>query len=103
MLLEIASEHVTEVFTGFGEIGVRAEAVASRAADEARQYLASTRRSDPTSPISCCCRSRSAAAACSARGALSRHTTTNIDVIQAMTDARIEVADDARDGDAHGR
>ena len=34
--------NVAEVFTGFGERGVRAEAVAARAADEAREYLASS-------------------------------------------------------------
>lgn len=33
---------VTEVFTGFGERGVRAEEVASNAVDEARGYLASS-------------------------------------------------------------
>jgi RNA 3'-terminal phosphate cyclase (ATP) len=40
VLVEVVSEHVTEVFTGFGEKGVRAEAVADRAADEAAAYLA---------------------------------------------------------------
>jgi RNA 3'-terminal phosphate cyclase (ATP) len=35
----VESEHVTEVFTGFGEKGVRAEVVAERAAKEARAYL----------------------------------------------------------------
>src|SRR5262249_46305912 len=35
----IESEHVTEVFTGFGERGVRAEAVATNAANEAKRYL----------------------------------------------------------------
>src|SRR5207302_578773 len=38
--LEIASEHVTELFTGFGERGVRAEIVAEQAVAEARRYLA---------------------------------------------------------------
>jgi RNA 3'-terminal phosphate cyclase (ATP) len=38
--VEIASEQVTEVFTGFGERGVRAEAVADAVADEALEYLA---------------------------------------------------------------
>jgi RNA 3'-terminal phosphate cyclase (ATP) len=33
-------EHVTEVFTGFGERGVRAETVAEEVATEARAYLA---------------------------------------------------------------
>jgi len=41
VLLEVESEHVTELFTGFGERNVRAEAVAEQAASEARRYLAS--------------------------------------------------------------
>jgi RNA 3'-terminal phosphate cyclase (ATP) len=40
VMLEIESENVTEVFTGFGERSVRAEAVAEHAADRARRYLA---------------------------------------------------------------
>jgi RNA 3'-terminal phosphate cyclase (ATP) len=40
LFLEVESENVTEVFTGFGERGVRAEAVADRAVTEARRYLA---------------------------------------------------------------
>ena len=40
MMLEIESEHVTEVFTGFGQVGVRAEAVAEQAIQDARGYLA---------------------------------------------------------------
>jgi RNA 3'-terminal phosphate cyclase (ATP) len=39
--LEIESENVTEVFTGFGERGVAAEAVADQAVVAARRYLAS--------------------------------------------------------------
>jgi RNA 3'-terminal phosphate cyclase (ATP) len=39
--IEVACEHVTEVFTGFGERGVPAETVAARASDAARRYLAS--------------------------------------------------------------
>ncbi len=38
VLIEVASEHVTEVFTAFGEIGVRAEAVAGRAVRALRRY-----------------------------------------------------------------
>lgn len=40
LLLEIESEHVTEVFTGFGERGRPAEDVAGMAVEEARAYLA---------------------------------------------------------------
>jgi RNA 3'-terminal phosphate cyclase (ATP) len=41
VLIEVASEEITEVFAGFGEKNVRAEMVADRAAGEARAYLAS--------------------------------------------------------------
>jgi RNA 3'-terminal phosphate cyclase (ATP) len=40
VMLEIESEHVTEVFTGFGQREVRAEAVAEQAVHDARGYLA---------------------------------------------------------------
>jgi len=41
VLLEVESEHITEVFTGFGERGVRAETVAENVVLETRRYLAS--------------------------------------------------------------
>jgi RNA 3'-terminal phosphate cyclase (ATP) len=37
--IEVESEHVTELFSGFGERGVRAELVAERVAAEAAAYL----------------------------------------------------------------
>jgi RNA 3'-terminal phosphate cyclase (ATP) len=40
LTLEIESEHVTEVFTGFGMKGTSAEAVADQAVQQARRYLA---------------------------------------------------------------
>jgi RNA 3'-terminal phosphate cyclase (ATP) len=39
LIIEVHSEHVSEVFTGFGQRGVPAEKVASAAAREARRYL----------------------------------------------------------------
>jgi RNA 3'-terminal phosphate cyclase (ATP) len=39
LTLEVESEHVTEVFTGFGERGVRAEDVAEKVAGAAKRYL----------------------------------------------------------------
>jgi RNA 3'-terminal phosphate cyclase (ATP) len=39
LTLEIESEHVTEVFTGFGMKGVSAEAVADQAIQQVRRYL----------------------------------------------------------------
>ena len=41
VLLQVESENVTEVFTGFGERTVRAEVVADRVVTETRRYLAS--------------------------------------------------------------
>ena len=40
LVVELASENVTEVFCGFGMKGVPAETVARRAVDEVREYLA---------------------------------------------------------------
>jgi RNA 3'-terminal phosphate cyclase (ATP) len=39
VIIEIESQHVAEVFTGFGERGVRAETVADHAAQAALRYL----------------------------------------------------------------
>jgi RNA 3'-terminal phosphate cyclase (ATP) len=39
LIVEVESANVTEVFTGFGELGVRAEVVAGRLAKEVRRYL----------------------------------------------------------------
>ena len=39
VLIALDSEHVTEVFAGFGEKGLRAEIVAERAAAEAKECL----------------------------------------------------------------
>lgn len=41
LLLEFACEHVTEVFSGFGQSSLRAEIVAERAIDQARAWLKS--------------------------------------------------------------
>jgi RNA 3'-terminal phosphate cyclase (ATP) len=41
LTITVEHEHITEVFTGFGEKGVAAESVAKRAVDAARDYLAS--------------------------------------------------------------
>lgn len=39
VMIELESEHVTELFTGFGKMGVRAEQVASGVLRDARHYL----------------------------------------------------------------
>jgi RNA 3'-terminal phosphate cyclase (ATP) len=39
VMIELEAEHVTEVFTGFGRLGVRAEEVAAECLHEAQDYL----------------------------------------------------------------
>lgn len=41
MFVEINSEHVTEIFSGFGERGIKAESIAENAARDAHRYIAS--------------------------------------------------------------
>jgi RNA 3'-terminal phosphate cyclase (ATP) len=40
VMIELEAEHVTEVFTAFGQLGVRAEDVAKEALRQAQEYLA---------------------------------------------------------------
>jgi RNA 3'-terminal phosphate cyclase (ATP) len=41
VIVEVRSENITEIFTGFGERGVKAETVATSVVNETREYLAS--------------------------------------------------------------
>ena len=81
LMVEIESEHVTEVFTGFGQVGVSAEAVAERAIQEVRVYLAAQ------VPVGAYLADQLLIPLALAGGGafrtlpLSRHSTTNADVI----------------------
>jgi RNA 3'-terminal phosphate cyclase (ATP) len=91
LTLEIESEHLTEVFTGIGERGVRAETVAERAAEEARAYL------ETDAPVGQHLADQLLIPLALARGGSyttgqpSLHTTTNIEVIKMFLDVRIKV------------
>jgi RNA 3'-terminal phosphate cyclase (ATP) len=89
--IEVESEHLTEVFTGFGQKQVPAEAVAESAAQQARRYLASGvavgeyLTDQLLIPL-----------ALAGHGAfrtlgLSPHAKTNIEVIKAFLDVEFEV------------
>lgn len=96
VFIELASEHVTEVFTGFGEKGVRAEAIADHVVKEARYYLA---HNVPVGehladqllvPL-----------ALAGEGAfmtfgLSRHATTNIEIIKKFLEVEITTSQVAK-------
>src|SRR5206468_1274250 len=86
------SEHVTEVFTGFGEIGVRAEAVAERAVREARGYLAAQVPVGPYLADQLLVPLALAGGGAFRTAPLSRHSTTNIAVIRQFLGLDVAVA-----------
>lgn len=91
VMLEIESENVTEVFTGFGERGVRAEAVAENAASQARRYLASDAAVGGHLADQLLVPMALAKGGVFTTLAPSRHTRTNIDIIAQFLSTRIRV------------
>jgi RNA 3'-terminal phosphate cyclase (ATP) len=89
--IEIESDQVTEVFTGFGQRGVRAEAVAEAAADESLRYL------EAGVPVGEHLADQLLLPLALARGGsfvtipLTSHATTNIAVIGKFLDVKIAV------------
>jgi RNA 3'-terminal phosphate cyclase (ATP) len=91
VMIEIQSEHLTEVFTRIGERGVRAEVIAEQAADDALDYL---RAQAPVGehladqlliPLALCSGGKFATTR------VSLHTQTNIEVIKNFLDVNIIV------------
>jgi RNA 3'-terminal phosphate cyclase (ATP) len=93
--IELEMEHHREVFTGFGEQGVRAEAVAAGAVAAARSYLAA---GEPVGehladqlviPLAMSGRGRFRT------GPASRHLTTNVEVVRRFLDVPIACVEHA--------
>ena len=91
VLLSIESEHVVEVFTGFGEIGVRAEAVAERVAQEARRYLAADVPVGPHLADQLLLPMALAGGGAFRTVPLSRHASTNLEVIGRFLGTSVDV------------
>jgi len=97
LTIRIESEQLTEVITGIGERGVRAEQIAERASAEARSYLEQDAAVGPhladqlLVPLALC------GGGSYLTGPLSLHTTTNIEIIKKFLDVRI-VAAPLKDG-----
>ena len=91
VMVEVESEHLSELFTGFGEKRMSAEAVAERVADEVRGYLASN------VPVGEYLADQLLIPLALGRGGsfqtgpLSAHTTTNMEVIRKFLDVTFEV------------
>ena len=92
VLLSIESEHVTEVFTGFGERGVRAETVAEGAADEALRYASAGVPVGPYLADQLLLPLALAGGGAFRTMPLSLHATTNFEVIRLFLDVSIDVA-----------
>jgi RNA 3'-terminal phosphate cyclase (ATP) len=87
--IEIESEHVTEVFTGFGERGVPAEAVAEKAVKETRRYLASEVAVGEYLADQLLIPMALSGGGSFTTCPLSRHSLTNIEIIHKFLDVRI--------------
>lgn len=90
--LDVECERVTEVVTGFGQRGVRAEEVAARAADEILRYLASTAAVGEHLADQLLLPMAAGAGGAFTTLEPSTHTTTNVETIRTFidTDVRIE-------------
>jgi RNA 3'-terminal phosphate cyclase (ATP) len=86
------SEHVTEVFTGFGQVGVRAEAVAEQAVQEAQHYLAADVPVGPHLADQLLLPLALAGGGSFRTMPLTRHATTNIAVIGQFLASSVEVS-----------
>jgi RNA 3'-terminal phosphate cyclase (ATP) len=97
VLVEVESDHVTEIATGFGEVGVPAEAVAEQAVKETKRYLVAG------APVGAHLADQLLTVLALGEGgafrslALSRHALTNIEVIRQFVAVRIDVLDEDRD------
>lgn len=91
LTIEIESENICEVFTGFGQRGVRAEKVAAKAVKQAKEYLAAD------VPVGRFLADQLLIPLAMAGGGSfstlgpSRHTLTNADILQKFLDIKIEI------------
>jgi RNA 3'-terminal phosphate cyclase (ATP) len=90
--IQIDCENVTEVFTGFGERGVRAEAVAEQAVQQARRYLASEAAVGEHLADQLVVPMAIAGGGSFTTGPLSRHAVTNTEVVRKFLDVSVDAS-----------
>ncbi len=92
LMIEIASEHIIELFTGFGQRGLPAEKVAGKTAEAVREYL------DADVPVGKHLADQLLIPMALAKGGrfltlpLTKHTMTNIEIIKQFLDVEIKVS-----------
>lgn len=91
VMVELRHEHLTEVFTVFGEKGTKAEAVAQKATTEARRYLHSNAAVGEHLADQLLLPMALAGAGRFTAVSASSHLETNVQVIQRFLDVGIEV------------
>ncbi len=89
--VELTSQHVTEVITGFGERGVSAKAVANSVVKAAREYIAAEVVAGEYLADQLLLPFALAGGGAFTTLPLSKHSTTNMDVIQKFLDVKFEV------------
>ena len=97
LAIEVETDTVTEIFTGFGERGVSAEAVVARTVKETREYLASNAPVGPHLADQLLLPLALAGGGSFATMAPTAHTRTNIAVIEKFLPVEITL-DDLADG-----
>jgi RNA 3'-terminal phosphate cyclase (ATP) len=95
VMIEIESAEVVEVFTAFGEVAVRAEAVAERAVQDTRSYLAAQVPVGPYLADQLLVPLALAGGGTFRTMPLSRHSTTNIEVIRQFLGVTVAVAQES--------
>lgn len=96
LMLELEHEHVTEVFTGFGEVGRPAEAVANQAIQQCQRYMKSDAVAGEYLTDQLVLPMALAGGGSFTSTGLSRHATTHLDLIQKFLDIEFSVADEDR-------
>jgi RNA 3'-terminal phosphate cyclase (ATP) len=89
VMIEIESRHVTEIFTGFGQRGLRAEAVAEQAVKDARQYLKTSAFAAEHLADQLVVPLAMAGGGSFTAVRLSRHMTTNVEIVRSFLDIGI--------------
>ncbi|ETR74524.1 MAG: RNA 3'-terminal phosphate cyclase [Candidatus Magnetoglobus multicellularis str. Araruama] len=92
VVIEIESENCTEVFTGFGQKGVKAEKVAARAAREALEYLAQPVAAGRYLADQLLIYLAMAKGGIFTTLSPSMHTTTNMEIIKAFLDVEFDIS-----------
>jgi RNA 3'-terminal phosphate cyclase (ATP) len=96
VMIEIECERLTEVFTAFGARGVRAEAVADQAVQQALAYMAADAVADEYLADQLLLPMALAGGGTFTAACLSQHATTNMDVIRKFLD--VEFTTEPTDG-----